>query len=112
MLLGMAAKLAAQQKNGIEVKNLNTQTSGLQSENHQFEIVAHEETDVNLKFTLKAEDNIDVTVKDGKSNTILIKKFQKAGENKLNFTMQENEKYMVELIGEKQSNLIVMLSKN
>lgn len=108
----MASKSSAQQNKGIEVKNFQTEKNELQSENHQFEIVAHEDVDVNLKFSLKAEDNINIIVKDQRNKIILTEKFQKAGENKLKFNMEENETYMVELNGEKQSNLVLMLSQN
>jgi hypothetical protein len=111
MLLAMTAKLVAQDK-GIEVKGFQMQNTELQKENHQFEIVAHEDVDVNLNFSLKAEDNINVTVTDKKNNIILSEKFKKAGQNKLTFTMEENEKYLVSLIGEKQSNLIVHVSED
>lgn len=109
MLLLMTAQLVAQDK-GIEVKNFQTTNTELQKENHQFEIVAKEDVDVNLKFSLKTEDNINVTVTDERNNTILTEKFKKAGQNKLSFTMEENEKYLVKLIGEKQSNLIVQVT--
>lgn len=112
MLLAMTAKLVAQDNKGIEVKGFQKQETGVQQENHQFEIVANEEVDVNLKFNLKTEDNLNVIVTDKRNNTILTRKFKKAGENKLNFTMEENEKYLVKLIGEKQSNLIVQVSED
>ncbi|MGV3696419.1 hypothetical protein [Flavobacterium sp.] len=112
MLLAMTAKLVAQENKCIEVKSFQTQQSELLQENHQFEILAHQDVDVNLKFSLKTEDNIDVIVTDKRNNTILTEKFKKAGQNKLSFTMEENEKYLVKLIGEKQSNLIVQVSDN
>jgi alpha-glucosidase (family GH31 glycosyl hydrolase) len=112
MLLAMTVKLVAQENKGIEVKGFQTQNTELQKENHQFEIVAHEEVDVNLNFTLKTEDNINIIVTDKKNKTILTDKFKKAGQNKLSFTMEENEKYLVKLIGEKQSNLIVQVSED
>ncbi len=112
MLLAMTVKLVAQENKGIEVKNFQMQNTGLQKENHQFEIVANEDVDVNLKFSLKTEDSIDVVVTDKSNNTVLTEKFKKSGQNKLTFTMEENEKYLVKLIGEKQSNLIVQVSEN
>ena len=112
MLLAMTVKLVAQESKGIEVKNFQTQNTELQKENHQFEIVAHEEVDINLNFSLKTEDNINVIVTDKNSKTVLTEKFKKAGKNKLSFTMEENEKYLVKLIGEKQSNLIVQVSED
>ena len=112
MVLAMCAKLAAQDNKGIEVKNFQTQKNELQKENHQFEIVAHEEVNVNLNFSLKTEDNINIIVTDKSNNTVLTEKFKKSGQNQLTFTMEENEKYLVKLIGEKQSNLIVQVSEN
>ncbi len=112
MLLAMTLKLVAQENKGIEVKSFQTQNTGLQKENHQFEIVAHEEVAVNLKFSLKTEDNINVIVTDKSNNTVLTENFKKAGQNKLSFTMEENEKYLVKLVGEKQSNLIVQVSED
>lgn len=113
MLLAMTAKMVAQDSNtGIEVNRFQTQKSEAQKENHQFEIVAHDNVDVNLKFTLKTEDNLNVLVTDKRNNTILSQKFNKAGQNKLSFTMEENEKYLVKLIGEKQSNLIVQVTED
>ncbi|HNP33744.1 MAG TPA: hypothetical protein PKN96_10670 [Flavobacterium sp.] len=111
-LLAMTIKLVAQENKGIEVNHFQQQSTKLQKENHQFEIVAHEDVDVNLKFSLKTEDNINILVTDKRNNTILSQKFKKAGQNKLTFTMEENEKYLVKLIGEKQSNLIVQVSED
>lgn len=111
MLLGISAKAKAQRNNGIEIKNVQTERNNLQSENHQFEIVANEDLDVNLKFNLKTEDNVKIIVKDKLNNIILTDQFQKEGENRLKFTMEENDIYIVELIGEKQSNLIVCSPK-
>ncbi|UPT70344.1 MAG: hypothetical protein M0D53_14805 [Flavobacterium sp. JAD_PAG50586_2] len=49
---------------------------------------------------------------DEENKTVLTEKIKKAGQNKLSFTMEENEKYLVKLIGEKQSNLIVQVSED
>ena len=111
MLLAMASKLLAQDNKGIEVNHFPMNQTELQNENHQFEIVALENVDVDLKFSLKTEDAINVTVTDKKSKIILSEKFKKTGTNKLTFTMDENEKYLVKLTGEKQSNLIVQVSE-
>lgn len=110
-LLVITAKLVAQENKGVEVNHFQKQTE-LQKENHQFEIVAHDNVDVNLKFSLKTEDNVNIIVTDKRNNTVYSEKIKKAGENKLTFTMEENEKYLVKLIGEKQSNLIVQVSED
>jgi hypothetical protein len=112
MLLAMTAKLVAQENNGIEVNHFQMQNSELQNENHQFEIVAHENVDVDLKFNLKTDDNINVIVTDRRNNIVYTEKFKKSGQNNLRFAMDENEKYLVSLNGEKQSNLIVQISNN
>jgi hypothetical protein len=112
MLLAMTAKLVAQENNGIEVNHFQMQNSELQKENHLFEIVAHENVDVDLKFNLKTDDNINVIVTDRRNNIVYTEKFKKSGQNNLRFAMDENEKYLVSLNGEKQSNLIVQISNN
>jgi hypothetical protein len=112
MLLAMTAKLVAQENNGIEVNHFQMQNSELQNENHQFEIVAHENVDVDLKFNLKTDDNINVIVTDKRNNIVHTEKFKKSGQNNLSFAMDENQKYLVSLNGEKQSNLIVQISNN
>jgi hypothetical protein len=112
MLLVMTAKLVAQENNGIEVNHFQMQNSELQNENHQFEIVAHENVDVDLKFNLKTDDNINVIVTDKRNNIVHTEKFKKSGQNNLSFAMDENQKYLVSLNGEKQSNLIVQISNN
>jgi hypothetical protein len=112
MLLAMTAKLVAQENNGIEVNHFQLQKNELQKENNQFEIVAHENVDVDLKFSLKTEDNINIIVRDKQNKIIMTDNFKKAGQNNLSFSMEENEKYCVTLNGEKQSNLIVQFSNN
>jgi len=112
MLLAMTVKLVAQNNKGIEVKSFQKENIELQKDPHQFEIVAHENVDVDLNFSLKTEDPINIVVTDKRNNTVYSKNFKKAGKNKLSFTMEENEKYVVKLNGEKQSNLIVQVSKN
>lgn len=112
MLLAMTVKLVAQNNKGIEVKNFQKENTELQKEPHQFEIVAHENVDVDLNFSLKTEEPINIIVRDKRNNTIYSKNFKKAGQNKLSFAMEENENYVVTLDGEKQSNLIVQVIKN
>ncbi len=112
MLVAMTTKVLAQENKAIEIKNLPTKASAVHQETHQFEIVANEDVDVNLKFSLKTEDNVNVLIMDKKDKVVFSKRYHKQGENKLAFTMEENEKYTVMLNGEKQSNLIVNISEN
>ena len=120
LLVVASTKLIAQEKGAIEIKGLEKQSSGTikndenvsNQDSHQFEIVANEDVDVNLKFNLKTEGNVNVLVTDKKDNVVFSKKFQKQGENKITFTMEENEKYTVKLAGNQQSNLIVAISED
>jgi hypothetical protein len=107
MLVAMTTKLLAQDKNAIEIKNSVTQ-----KESNQFDIVANEDVDVNLKFNLKLDDKIKVLVTNEQNQVVFTKEYSKQGENKLDFTMTENEKYTVLLNGTQQSNLTVQLSEN
>nr|WP_294775145.1 hypothetical protein [uncultured Flavobacterium sp.] len=115
-IVAMTTKLMAQDQGAIRINHLPQKSQGtkasLQKENHQFEIVAKEEVDVNLRFSLKTEDNVKIVVTDQDDKVILSKKFRKKGDNRLAFTMNENEKYVVKLAGEKQSNLIVNVSED
>jgi hypothetical protein len=118
-LLTTATKLIAQESaieiKGFEKQSLETTKNGESTSNqgtHQFEIVANENVDVNLKFSLKTEDNLNVVVKDKRNNIVYSENFQKEGENKIVFTMEEDEKYIVMLDGEKQSNMIVDVFKD
>ncbi|MEO5776062.1 MAG: hypothetical protein ABIQ27_04105 [Flavobacterium sp.] len=111
-------KLLAQEKGAIEIKGLEKQSFRKndeninKKENHQFEIVANENVDVNLKFSLKAEGIVNVLVTDRKDKVIFSKEFQKDGENRIAFAMEENEKYTIRLVGNNQSNLVVNVSEN
>ena len=98
-------KLMAQNNNAIEIKNLENFIS--KKENNQFKIIAHEEVDVNLKFDLEKEDDFKVHILDRNKNIVFSKKYNKAGGNKINFIMEEEEQYTVEFISSKQQNLIL-----
>jgi hypothetical protein len=107
MLVAMTTQLLAQDKNAIEIKN-----SVKQKESNQFEIVANEDVDVNLKFNLKLEDKIKVLVTNEQNEVVFAKVYHKQGENRLVFTMTEKEKYTVLLNGSEYSNLTVHLAEN
>lgn len=115
-IVAMTTKLMAQDQSAIKINQLQQKAVGMQTlaqkENHQFEIVAKDDLDVNLKFSLKKEDNLNIVVTDQRDRVILTKKFKKEGENRLAFSMSQNEKYVVKLTGEKQSNLIVFVSED
>jgi hypothetical protein len=119
-LVAITTKLIAQEKGAIEIKGLEKHSFGTikndesvnKKENHQFEIVANEDVDVNLKFNLKTEDNVNVLVRNKKNKVVFSKKFKKEGENRIAFAMEENEKYTVSLAGNNQSSMIVNVSEN
>jgi DNA-binding sugar fermentation-stimulating protein len=107
MLVAMVTKMAAQEKKAVEITSSQIQSSQVQQETHQFEIVANEEVNVNLKFDLKLEDKLNVLVTDNQNRVVFTKTLNKAGRNKVKFAMEENEKYTVLVNGNVQSNLIV-----
>lgn len=80
-IVAMTTKLMAQDQGAIRINHLPQKSQGTkassQKENHQFEIVAKEEVDVNLRFSLKTEDNVKIVVTDQDDKVILSKKFRK-----------------------------------
>ena len=111
-------KLLAQEQGAIEIKGIETFRTikndkiSIKRENHQFEIVAKEDLDINLNFSLKTEGNVNVLVTDTKDKVVFSKRFQKDGENIITFAMEEDEKYTVKLVGNNQSNLVVNVLEN
>ncbi len=114
--LALATQSMAQSQKAIKINYLQKESLAAQSfkdkEQHRFEILANEDLDVNLKFSLKKEDNINIVVTDDKDRVVLTKKLRKKGENSLAFSMSQNEKYIVKLDGEKKSNLTVCLTED
>ncbi len=117
-LVAAATKLLAQEQGAIEIKGIETFRTikndkiSIKRENHQFEIVAKEDLDINLNFRLKKEGNVNVLVTDTKDKVVFSKKFQKDGENKIAFVMEEDERYTVKLVGGNQPNLVLNVSEN
>ena len=111
-------KLLAQEQGAIEIKGIETFRTikndkiSIKRENQQFEIVANEDLDINLNFTLKEEGNVSVLVTDTKDKVVFSKRFQKNGENRITFAMEEDEKYTIKLVGNNQSNLVVNVFEN
>ena len=111
-------KLLAQEQGAIEIKGIETFRTikndkiSIKRENQQFEIVANEDLDINLNFKLKEEGNVNVLVTDTKDKVVFSKRFQKNGENRITFAMEEDEKYTVKLVGTNQSNLVVNVFEN
>lgn len=76
-----ATKLLAQEKGAIEIKGIKEQSfrtikndDVINQDQNQFEIVANENVDVNLKISLKNEGNINVLVTDKKDKVVFSKK--------------------------------------
>ncbi|WPR71177.1 hypothetical protein SLW70_14710 [Flavobacterium sp. NG2] len=84
LLVVVTTKIMAQEV--IEIKP---------NENTQFNIVAKERMDINLKFKVEPKDEYNVLVLDNRNKTVLSKKHLKEGENKISFTMDEGEQYLV-----------------
>ncbi len=95
-LVGLTTKLMAQEVIAI---NRNTE--------NQFKIEAKEKMDINLKFRLEQKDDYKVLVLDNQKNTVLSKKHLKEGENKISFTMDEGEQYLVKFISNTPIKLVV-----
>lgn len=119
MLATMSTKLLAQE-NAIEIKGIKGKDFGAvqyyknptPENNHEFEILANEDVDISLKIKLKEEGNINVLVTNKKGHVILSKKYSKKGDNRIELTMNKNEKYLIKLLGDQHSKMIVEASKN
>lgn len=110
LLVVVATNVIAQTK-AIEIKNQETEIS--KKENNEFKIVAHEEVDVNLKFNLKKENAFNVLILDKLKNIVFSREYIKEGENKIEFTMEEEEQYIVKLSNPNQlTNVIVAIAEN
>lgn len=118
LLVVVSTKINAQEQNVIEIKKLQNKTlvgnenESIINENHEFSIIAKEELDINLKFFLKIDDNVNVLVTDEENTIVLSKQYRKKGKNTIDFNMHKGEYYYVKLSGEIKSNLIVQLDEN
>lgn len=95
LMIAAVIKSNAQVKNAIEIQNLTQEFS--KKESNEFKIVAHEEVDVNLKFNLKKEDSFNLLIVDGHEKIVFSQEYSKEGENKIAFTMEQDEQYTVKL---------------
>lgn len=115
-IVALTTKLFAQDQKAIQINHLPLQSystsPSAQKENHQFEIVANEDVDINLKFSLKKEGNLNILVTNQRDQIVMTKKFKKEGDNRLAFSMSQNEKYIVKLAGEKQSDLVLQVTED
>jgi len=109
-VVAVTTNLVAQESKTIEIQKFGNETLG--KENNQFKIVAHEELDVNLKFDLKKGDVYDVIISNNSDKIVLSRENYTLGENKIYFTMEEDEQYTVKLIGKKPTNVIVCVTEN
>ena len=97
LLVAITAKLAAQEKQNIEIKKI---------ENNQFKITAKEEMNINLRFNLEPEDVYNVFVCDKQMHEVTSRKYYKKGAYKIAFTMEEGEQYTVKFISKSPIKLI------
>jgi len=109
-IVAMTTKLLAQESKVIEIQNFGKET--FEKQNNQFKIVAHEDLDINLKFNAKKEDVYDVVITNNKNKIVYSRENYQLGENKINFTMEEDEQYTVKLIGKNPTNLVVCVAEN
>ena len=104
LLVVGTAKLTAQHQNEIEIKNERLLSK---NEKNQFQILANEDVDINLKFNLQKEDTFNVLILDRKDNIIFSKKYRKEGENKISFIMEEKELYTIKFNNTNHQNLVL-----
>ncbi|MDI9257169.1 hypothetical protein [Flavobacterium sedimenticola] len=116
LVAALTTKLMAQDQSVITIKKIPSEslktTTLAPQESHQFEIIAKEDTDVNLNFSFNQKDNLNIVVTDQKNRVILRKTIQKDSNNRLDFVMSENEKYKVTMIGDKKSELTIKVKPN
>lgn len=111
LLVASATTALAQTKNAIEINSLEKEFS--KKGNNEFKIVAHEDVDVNLKFTLKKENSFNVLIIDQREKIVFSKEYHNEGENKIAFTMDQDEQYTVMLSNSKLlTNIIVTTAEN
>jgi ABC-type Fe3+-citrate transport system substrate-binding protein len=106
LLAAVATKSEAQVKNAIEIKNIGKEFS--KNENNEFKITAHEEVDVNLKFELKKENSFNVLITDERNNIVFSQEYSTEGENKITFTMDQDEQYIVKLSNPKLLTAVIV----
>jgi len=110
LVVVMTTKLLAQNSKAIEVTG---QTNAqIKFKNNQFKIVAHENVDLNLKFDIKKEQKLNVIIQDRKNNIVYKRELQKEGENKIDFSMEENDQYLVKIEDTKPTNIVVFVTEN
>jgi len=97
LLVLITTKSSAQEKKIIELKKID---------NNQFKIRVNEEMDINLRFNLELEDNYNVLIYDSRKNIVLSRQNCNEGENKIAFTMDEGEQYIVKFISKKRKNVV------
>ena len=111
LLVAATTTALAQTKNAIEINSLEKEFS--KKGNNEFKIVAHEDVDVNLKFTLKKENSFSVLIVDQQEKIVFSKEYYNEGENKIAFTMDQDEQYTVTLSNSKLlTNVIVTTAEN
>lgn len=110
LLVSALTKLVAQEKSAIEIKNPSSYKTP--TENNEFNIIANEELDIKLKFNVKKEEQIDVVIMNKLNKIVLSREVFKEGENKIDFTMEEDEQYTVKLISKTKATMLVCLTEN
>lgn len=97
LLVLITTKSTAQEKKIIELKKI---------ENNQFKIRVNEEMEINLRFNLEKEEDYKVIIYDSRNSLVFKSKHCKEGKNRIGFTMDEGEQYVVKFISEKPIKLV------
>jgi hypothetical protein len=96
LLVLITTKSSAQENKIIELKKI---------ENNQFKIKANEEMNINLRYTIEQED-YNVLISNSRKKIIFSRNHCKGGKNKIAFTMDEGEQYIVKFSSDKPIKLI------
>lgn len=105
LLVVTTTEIIAQNNKAIEINQF--QNFHPNKENNQFKIKSNEEVNVYLKFNLKKEDNFDVLILDRHEKIVFSRKYNKVGENKICFNMEEDQQYTVKFRSTEPLNLVV-----
>ena len=89
LLVVATTKSIAQNKEAIKIKKNEKEIS--KTESNQFKVIAHQDLDINLKFNLKNEEAINVLIINNNEKIVFSREYNKEGENKIAFTMNEDD---------------------
>lgn len=72
---------------------------------HQFDVVANEDAEVNFQFTLKRKGDVAVVIRDQNQQIVFSDKFNRLGNHNLNLSMERGETYACTLYFNQKADL-------